>query len=292
MNVSPVLLLLISIAIIFEDVSSTPTHSGSIGALRAGDSISKTSATTVIMHDDEKIVIGGGSINEKDRIYNSNNFDPSSTFGDLEGSSKTITNFDPRHKLAHLLHALLGLDRYPNYISRWNYNLLDDVEKLESALVEKLEKVRIQKNKLLERNERVRSIIQQHDSQHMMKEETTNEEARGDNGNDFSILSPPTTWKEVRDHILDKRAANAIFKSKMFCSTHKKSPTVQDVLDGNVSVELDAAQLEGWLDEELFDVYGFPLLSKTVSNLRLMFCADNAVLSCWDFIEYAISLVK
>jgi len=40
-------------------------------------------------------------------------------------------------------------------------------------------------------------------------------------------------------------------------------PLVQQVIDGQVNVQLDTAQLQDWLSEECFDVYSFPLLSQT-----------------------------
>ena len=70
---------------------------------------------------------------------------------------------------------------------------------------------------------------------------------------------------------LKRRASRAIFSSKQFQkgSSFKSSkqiqsiPSIQDVLQGKVKVELDSAQLEEWLDEEFFDVYSFPILSKS-----------------------------
>ena len=146
---------------------------------------------------------------------------------------------------------------------------MDDVQKLESALEGQLKKVRMQKQRLLLRNEQVRSILQTEQIDESMD---ANEDTIA--GIDLSILQIPTTWQMVRDHVLHPRASEAIFKSKMFRKEHNSnkpknlSITLQDVLEGNVVVELDAAQLEGWLDEEMFDVYSFPLLSETVSTLQ------------------------
>jgi len=59
----------------------------------------------------------------------------------------------------------------------------------------------------------------------------------------------------------------AIFKSKIFRGVfktspdHSSSPSVEDVLNGKVSLKLDPAQLEVWMEQEMFDVYSFPLLS-------------------------------
>ena len=51
--------------------------------------------------------LGGGAINEKQR-----------TLGDDTASN--TRHFDPLTQKSHLWHALEGLDRYPNYLSRWN----------------------------------------------------------------------------------------------------------------------------------------------------------------------------
>lgn len=80
--------------------------------------------------------VGGGAINEKARSYG---------LEDIEKKQYSAgkTNFDPKGKPSHLLHAIHGLDRYPNYLSRWNYEI-DDIDRLESALEEQLQKVKEQ----------------------------------------------------------------------------------------------------------------------------------------------------
>lgn len=75
----------------------------------------------------------------------------------------------------------------------------------------------------------------------------------------------------------EQRASRAIFGSKQFQKRSSSSttlstpscPSIEDVLNGSVQVELDLALLEDWLDEELFDVYSFPILSESFcSKLR------------------------
>ena len=41
-------------------------------------------------------------------------------------------------------------------------------------------------------------------------------------------------------------------------------PTVEDILEGKVNVDLDASLLENWMSQELFDVYSLPLLTNEV----------------------------
>ncbi len=193
--------------------------------------------------------IGGGAINEKERQY-----------GKLDGSSSAIvtklgnSNFNPEEVPSHLMHALFGLDRYPNYLSRWSSNV-EDIDKLEGALEQQLAKVRQQKDQLLRRNTAIHNLIEEAKQAH--------EDV------DWDVLVPPDSWKEIKDHVLDPVAWKAIINSKQFSSLRDGSyrrgdtvPSVQSVLGGEVMVQLDTAHLENWLDEECFDVYSFPLLSK------------------------------
>lgn len=201
----------------------------------------------------EEIKIGGGCINEKERNYGKQR---QGLHKETDDSSQNVemseSNFDPQSKLPHLLHALVGLERYPNYISRWNYNLEKDVERLERALEEQLNKVRQQKQSLMHRNFCLRKLIEE-------AREASKIDNDDDNDNiDWSILNPPKEWQYIQDKVLDPRCARAIFQSKFFL--RKNKPSLSEVLEGKIAVELDGAQCEEWLDQEMFDVYSFPLL--------------------------------
>ena len=72
-------------------------------------------------------MIGGGSINEKHRCKNNlTNVTMTDHTGvkNVEEESHVEMNvdkrnyFDPENIPAHLFHALMGLDRCPNYLSR------------------------------------------------------------------------------------------------------------------------------------------------------------------------------
>lgn len=173
-----------------------------------------------------------GRINEKERSY---------------GKRKSFTTqdenegFNPEVEISHLLHAIVGVDRYPNYLTRWNHNV-NDIHKFESALENLLDKVRSQKRELVRRNE-LSSIITQG-----LEEE------------DLSVLDEPIDWSDIND-ILDSRAVRAIFQSKMFRQKDRR-PSLADVLGGKIRIELDASELEELLDEEALDTYSFPLLSE------------------------------
>ena len=220
--------------------------------------LSNMSFTNSHSVENKKAVVGGGAINEKERFFGkkrTNNDNSSDGRGETSGK----TNFDPQRIPAHLFHALEGLQRYPNYLSRWNYDL-EDADRLEAALEEQLSTVRLQKRQVIERNAAIRRII-----------EKTNLQKDGGGGKDeeFDIFQGPSTWKQVQKYVLHLRAYNAIFGSRQFQqqqdSAKSTIPTVKEVLEGNVMVKLDLHNLSEWLDEELFDVYSFPLLSKSFS---------------------------
>eukprot|EP00563_Minutocellus_polymorphus_P016659 CAMPEP_0181051584 /NCGR_PEP_ID=MMETSP1070-20121207/17133_1 /TAXON_ID=265543 /ORGANISM="Minutocellus polymorphus, Strain NH13" /LENGTH=384 /DNA_ID=CAMNT_0023130617 /DNA_START=141 /DNA_END=1291 /DNA_ORIENTATION=+ len=179
--------------------------------------------------------IGGGAINEKERTY------PTSDAGDRAASGEQSSGFDP-NSLPHALHALAGLDRYPNYLSRWS---VDDMDRLEESLERQLQAVRRQKRSIRERRDGIDVLLNR-----AMKDDT--------DGTLTQILTPPTSWEEIRDHVLDPRASDAIFRSKQF---KKKPPNIDDLLTGRIQVQLDGAQLEDLIDNEFYDVYSFPLLS-------------------------------
>jgi len=201
-------------------------------------------------HSFEMASIGGGAINEKERLFGK----PKNT-NSSNGSGKT--NFNPQHVPAHLIHALEGLHRYPNYLSRWNYNL-EDADRLEASLEEQLAKVRLQKQQVIERNAAIERIVEK--SRQGAKETNMQED-------DFDLFRGPSSWEEVKKYVLHPRASEAIFGSRQFqqqtYSSNTTFPTVQEVLNGKIKVELDLHTLADWVDEECFDVYSFQLLSKT-----------------------------
>jgi hypothetical protein len=193
------------------------------------------------------LTIGGGAINEKKRQYcaleDSENKD---------SSLKTMAPYyDPSNRQAHLFHALEGLQRYPNYLERWQD---DDIDRLETSLEEKLTLVRQQKESL----EKRRNAAQKH-VQDVVANSKNRERWE-------KLLQPCKTWTEVRQRVLDPKAAEAVFQSKMFVKQHSNNnmmiPTVKSVMKGDVNVDLDPAQLEMLLDEEMYDVFSFPLLAK------------------------------
>lgn len=183
----------------------------------------------------DAFTVGGGAINEKKR----NLIQP------MQEQAEPLSGYDPIRNRSHLWHALEGLDRYPNYLSRWSE---EDIDQLEVSLEFQLEKVREQKNAIVKRRRDIDSMVERL---------VQNDKWR-------SFLEPPQTWDDIRDNVLDPRANKAVFKSKQF--TTLKSPSVKEVLSGQCIVELDAHLLEELMQEELFDVYSIPLLTPEVST--------------------------
>jgi hypothetical protein len=200
--------------------------------------------------------IGGGSVNEKKRHYDpksrqqdtrspsSSSSSPlSSTQRDNNIHENTERVYNPSNHRSHLLHAIEGLNRYPSYLSRWENN---DVEALEQELQRLLGQVQEQKSN----TENQRDCIQLALRDFFLEYPEWKQ---------FSV--PPESWDEIRE-ILDPRAADAIFRSQKIRKMMENS-TVNDVIAGRIRTELDTGYLGEWMDEEMFDVYSFPLLSET-----------------------------
>ena len=206
------------------------------------------------LHSDADL--GGGAINEKPRLYQPH-------LSTSIQSKKRSTTYNPEENLSHLLHALVGLDRYPNYLTRWTSNE-EDIDALERALEKQIQTVRQQRELLENRRKNMTQLIRQT----MKIEDESNETSEEQSESHLPFpFRPPTTWEEVRKHVLHPKASNAIFRSKIFSkSSDTDKITVEDVLSGKTSVHLDPSFLQDWIDEEMFDVYSFPLLSNEVSN--------------------------
>lgn len=206
--------------------------------------------------------IGGGAINEKERLYMKVERRTDEIVSPPNDDDHIATStFDP-NSLCHSLHATVGMDRYPNYLSRWP---LDEMDQLEASLERQLREVRQQRQATRQRRGGIALLLKK-----LIQEEKGKD--KDGNVDLLSLLEPPTSWEDIRDNILDPNAGDAIFKSKVFRGVFKKDsntntkrstiPSVEDVLSGRISLQLDPAQLEQWMEQEMFDVYSFPLLSK------------------------------
>lgn len=154
--------------------------------------------------------------------------------------------YNPSRNRSHLFHAIEGLHRYPNYLSRWS---LEDTESLEQALQDRLEAVRRQKE----------TVVRQREDTHRILESFLCDQPEWQ-----EFVRAPLTWEDLLlgKNLLDDRLKHVVVKSKFFVHAAKR-PLLQDVLSGNTAVELDAGLLEDWMDEELDDVYSCPILSPT-----------------------------
>jgi hypothetical protein len=197
------------------------------------------------MNEESSPAIGGGAVNEKKRLYPERlSAKPTPDDGNSETDAYTSSFYDPIRHRSHFLHSIEGLHRYPNYLSRWKEN---DMDRLETALLEKLSQVRDQRSKAIQQRHEMQELLQLFLRQNPQWDK---------------FVQVPATWEEIQSTILDPRASKAIFRSRFFQST-QGNPTISviDVLLGRTRVELDAAFLQDLMDEEMFDVYSFPLLS-------------------------------
>jgi len=243
LHIRRILLLLLATSLIFEQKMSAaketrPGSSPSYSKLR--DKINELQSGNV----------GGGEINE-----NPNHSPLLFTEEDSE------SNFHPSSILAHELHASLGLERYPNYLSRWNYNL-QDIDRLEQQLREKLSHIREQKKKIYDKRDKMRNLVHEAIFDHTKGNNKEIDDLR-------SILEPPSTWEEVETNILHETTSKYLFRSAFFSSS--RAPTVEDVINGNSRVNLGAHTLEHFMTQEMFDVYSLPLLSEKFCKRVLSF---------------------
>lgn len=189
--------------------------------------------------------IGGGAINEKRRCRRERI--SASTLGSarMEGGADGVTRsaFDSK-KLSHSLHAIVGLDRYPNYLNRWNNS--EELDELEASLEQQLELVRAQKKNILTWREDALRIVQK---------------AKLLENNMFK---PPKSWEEMAD-LLDPLAAKSLL-NKRFFRRHSDLLVDEVIGPGNEcrDIHLDPGPLEDWIDFVVFDVYSMPVFKEEI----------------------------
>lgn len=225
--------------------------------------VDKTKRDAMNCNDSASNVAGGGAVNEKKRLFLHKNEYHHHSIDDannLANRSDTRDNsaYNPTQHLSHLQHSIEGLDRYPNYLSRWP---VEDMEQLELALENRLQQVRTQRIEVTQQRQKMKLALQSF---------------LNNNPEWKEFVESPKSWEEIQTHILDPKAAFAIFRSRMFRRTNQETEriSVDDVLSGRVPVELDTALLQELMDQEFSDVYSFPLLShKFCQNLHRFFSA-------------------
>ena len=84
---------------------------------------SSTSTHSLSQEMQDTNAIGGGAINEKQRLYKQSSAYTTNNIDDSNGNNDTDNQlshtWNPNEHLSHMLHALVGLERYPNYLSRF-----------------------------------------------------------------------------------------------------------------------------------------------------------------------------
>lgn len=202
--------------------------------------------------------IGGGAINEKPRLYKQS----SASLPEIQTTSTGRSgSWNPEQDLSHMLHAIIGLDRYPNYLSR--FRNLDDAIALENALELTLNKVRQQKHDFVQRKQGVHDLIARYNK--LEGDESVGLAAANDDTELVwsSKLTPPESWADLKQrNILSEDAFKVAFQSME--SNQYRHCEVGDIIEGKVDLNLSSSLLEDFMDQEMFDVYSFPLLSDEV----------------------------
>lgn len=217
--------------------------------------------------------LGGGAINEKRKFYCGENKEleqqqqqtASTSAENISSSFGRLYN--PEQVLSHSLHATMGLDRYPNYLHRWS-EYEQDIDALEHSLKQQLFVVHKQREEMLRRREGIQQLVKAVGKQLLesaIPEAATKLERNEDRGVDMPFpLRPPQSWGEVKEKVLHPSAAKVVFKSEFFSGNVLDNVTIEDFMNGKEEVKLDLALLENWIEQEMFDVYSFPLLSEGV----------------------------
>jgi hypothetical protein len=214
----------------------------------------------------EQNAIGGGAINEKPRLYNANDLDSS------RGRNNAGDSWNPSDDLSHILHALVGFDRYPNYLSRFRH--LSDIDSLENALEARLSDVRKQRSEIVQRRADIQQLVRRYISSESAGDVKKDNFDCSELWRDHPLLSPPKTWLELREKkVLLDQAFKVAYGSIALTNNARKAksskqtctlPTAEDIIHGKAQVHLDPSLLEDWMNQEMYDVYSFPLLTSEV----------------------------
>ena len=182
-----------------------------------------------------------------------------------------------------MLHALVGLDRYPNYLNR--FKELSDIDSLENALELKLLEVRRQRLEIIKRRKDTKQLVKRYLlSRKDLVVDVSDDCLCSALWRDHPILSPPKSWIQLRERkILTEHAFKVAYHSTASTRKAPKTKTgkptkadpsimrpVGDIIDGKVNVHLSQSLLENFLCQEMFDVYSFPLLTNEVCNDTLL----------------------
>ena len=168
------------------------------------------------------------------------------------------------------------------------------MDALEQALECRLSDVRKQKSVIVQRRKGIQQLVKRYLMSINGKEANaycleSSEEDCSKLWHKHPLLSTPKTWIDLHERkILQEQAFKVAYHS--ISSTNEKQkrnakgnisekhtiytdnaatdgerkntlPSIEDIIVGKVKVDLDPALLENWMDQEMFDVYSFPLLT-------------------------------
>jgi len=252
--------------------------------IKRGSTTNATQMPSTSTHSlsQEMHAIGGGAINEKRRLYQQSSKHTTTNNDDSTGnndSTNNDTSWNPNEHLSHMLHALVGLDRYPNYLNRFKDI---DALALEKALESKLSDVRKQRVEIIQRRAGIKQLVGRYmmdknyiveDEECTESQEVDTEEHCGMLWKNHPLLSPPKDWIDLSErNILQEVAFKVAYQStnKKRKSKSKKDNTqlsITDIMEGKVQVDLKASLLEDLLQQEMYDVYSIPLLTPEFCNI-------------------------
>ena len=185
------------------------------------------------------------------------------------------------------------------------------MDALEYALESRLSDVRKQKSEIVQRRKGIQQLVERYlisingeeDEAYVLE---SPEEDCSTLWRKHPLLSTPKTWIDLHERkILEEQAFKVAHNS--ISSTYKKQkrnakgnkskkhtintddatdvegsnslPNIEDIIVGKVKVDLDPALLEDWMDQEMFDVYSFSLLTPEFCSILRTTLRDLSTLA-------------
>jgi hypothetical protein len=232
---SRLILLVVSLGLLRQGVLAAASMADPPVPHYGGTASNNEAHSSSTDNDDPWETVGGAAVNEKERTGGSIAMDES-------------VGFDPATHPAHLGHALEGLQRYPNYLQRWNDDA--DVQRLEEALTVQLDKVRRQRHTTQERRLATQQLVRDF----MVTPQ----------GRPFAdLLEAPASWNQLRQRVLDMRLVHALEGSwriqQQVSPSAVATPPPLPWQNGTSPLQLEASQLQVLMEQEVPDVYSLPL---------------------------------
>ena len=181
------------------------------------------------------------------------------------------------------------------------------MDALEYALESRLSDVRKQKSEIVQRRKGIQQLVERYlmniNASSVLE---SSEEDCSTLWRKHPLLSTPKTWIDLHERkILEEQAFKVAHNS--ISSTYKKQkrnakgnkskkhtintddatdvegsnslPNIEDIIVGKVKVDLDPALLEDWMDQEMFDVFSFSLLTPEFCSILRTTLRDLSTLA-------------